>query len=147
MVELYKQKGFAEEDARQILTLMMKNNKEFFIEHMLVMELGFMAPDEDANPAKNGLVTFLSFIAFGSVPMWVYVIIYGAGYTNQTGTFGIACAFTAITMFLLGAVQAKITRQNIFKSGMTMMLNGSAAAAAAFLIGWGLESAIGRGEC
>ncbi len=146
MVELYKEKGVEEEDARLILTTMAKY-KDFFVDHMMVVELGQNPPDDDANPAWNGLVTFLSFIAFGSVPTWVYVIIYAAGYQNKNGAFGIACAATAVTMFLLGAFQARITRQSVFKSGVTMMLNGSLAAAAAWLVGWGLESAIGRGEC
>ncbi len=34
MVELYKQKGFSEEDATEILNIM-GNHKEFFIDHMM----------------------------------------------------------------------------------------------------------------
>jgi DNA damage-binding protein 1 len=68
MVELYKEQGFAEDDARAIMTIMAKH-QEFFIDHMMVQELGLMPPDEDESPAKNGLVMFLAFISFGLVPL------------------------------------------------------------------------------
>jgi len=77
--------------------------------------------------------------------MWSYVITFYAGYKNRGGVFGIACAFTALTMFLLGVTQAAITRQNKLKTGLLMTLNGSLAAASAYLVGWGLEEAIGSG--
>ena len=35
MVELYKRKGFSEEDATEILTIM-GNHREFFLDHMMV---------------------------------------------------------------------------------------------------------------
>ena len=145
MITIYKEKGVSEEDAKSILTPMMKYN-DLFLDHMMLLELGLQTPDPDENPAKNGLVTFGSFVLFGSVPMWVYVITWGAKYEYQAGVFGIACAFTALTMFALGATQAKITKQNVLKTGLTTMANGSIAAAAAYLIGWGLEHAIGKGE-
>ena len=146
MLDIYKEKGIADDDARLILTTMAKYPK-FFVDHMMVLELDINPSDSSANPAKNGLVTFLSFIAFGSVPVICYSIMYASGYTNKGGQFGLACLFTALTMFTLGAVQAKITRQPIIKTGLLMMINGSLAAAAAYLVGWGLEQAIGRGEC
>lgn len=145
MMEIYTKKGIGEEDARIILKTMMPY-KDFFIDHMMLLELGLQTPDEDENPAKNGLVTFGSFLVFGSVPMWVYVVIWATDYKDQNGPFGIACAFTALTMFLLGATQARLTRQNVLKTGTTMMMNGCVAAAAAYLVGWGLEHAIGNGE-
>lgn len=145
MITIYKEKGVAEEDAKAILTPMMKYT-DLFLDHMMLLELGLQTPEPDENPAKNGLVTFGSFVVFGSVPMWVYLITWASKYEDHQGVFGIACAFTALTMFTLGATQAKITKQNILKTGFTTMMNGSIAAAAAYLIGWGLEHAIGKGE-
>ncbi len=145
MVELYKAKGVSEEDARSILSTMAKY-KDVFVDHMVSVELGLEVPAEDVSPVRNGGVTFLSFVAFGSVPMWAYLIMWGAGYANANGMFGVACACTAATMFALGAVQARITRQAVIKAGMLMTLNGSLAAAAAYLVGWGLEHAIGNGQ-
>lgn len=145
MVDLYVGQGVDRADAEAILGRMMKY-PELFLDHMMVMELGHQSPGEDEHPAMNGLVTFLSFVAFGSVPMWTYLIMWGAKYTNRAGMFGIACVMTAATMFLLGAVQARLTRQDVIKTGLSLMLNGCLAAAAAYLVGWGLDRAIGRGE-
>ena len=78
--------------------------------------------------------------------MWSYVITFYAGYKSKGGVFGIACAFTALTMFLLGVTQATITKQNRLQTGLLMTLNGSLAAASAYLVGWGLEQAIGSGS-
>lgn len=70
---------------------------------MMIEELGQQVPDPDDNPAKDGLVTFLSFITFGSVPMWFYVVFVASGFDDKTGMFIIACCATALTMFALGA--------------------------------------------
>lgn len=143
MVQIYKNKGVTDDDAANMMITMMKY-PELFLDHMMIMELGLQTPDENENPAKNGLITFGSFVLFGSVPMWVYLVIWSADYTDAQGAFGIACTFTALTMFALGATQARITRQNWFRTGLTMMFNGGLAAAAAYLVGWGLDSAIGK---
>lgn len=145
MIDLYKAKGVKEEDARSILEKM-SHYPDFFVDHMMVLELEHMTPSPDDSPIKDGVVTFISFIIFGGIPVLIYVIAWGAKYNDPNGIFGIACAATALTLFLLGFVQGKITRLNAFKSGLLMMINGSIAAASAFLIGWGLEEAMGTGQ-
>jgi vacuolar iron transporter family protein len=112
----------------------------------MVEEIGEQAPDDPWGPTKDGLMTFLSFLVFGSVPMWVYVITYAAGYANTNGTFGIAAAATVVTLYALGALQGVITRQGIIKSGLAMTVNGSLAAASAYLVSWGILQAIGNGS-
>ncbi len=98
--------GFDEPDAREILSIMAKPEyKEFFIDHMMIEELGKFVPDPDDSPAKAGLAMFLSFIFFGSVPMWTYVIFHLSGYKNQSGQFSVSCAMTAVALFFLGMVQ------------------------------------------
>jgi hypothetical protein len=118
-------------------------------------------------------VTFFSFLAFGSVPVGykrrrpslhlspaltspaaaprvpqvlTYLVTFLGGYRNAQGIFGITCATTIVTMFLLGVTQAHITRQNRLRAGLLMTMNGSIAAAAAYVVGWGLEHAIGSGN-
>ena len=117
-----------------------------FHEAHMPLELGISAPDGSDTPAMDGFVTFCSFIIFGSVPMFTYVILFGANVTNQRTVFGVACAMTALTLFSLGFVQAVITGQPRIKTGSLMTINGGLAAAAAYLIGWGLENAIPKEE-
>ena len=87
----------------------------------------------------------MSFLIFGSVPMWVYIIAFPADAESQWTIFGVAAAMTAITLFLLGATQAYITRGNFVTAGTLMTVNGSLAAAAAYLLSWGLFTLIGNG--
>ena len=112
---------------------------------VLTEQLEQEVPDDLLGPAKDGAVTFVSFLIFGSVPLWVYVITYGAHYTNVGGTFGISAAACACSLFALGVVQGSITRQNRMRAGLYMTINGGLAGAAAYLVSWGVSQAIGNG--
>jgi VIT1/CCC1 family predicted Fe2+/Mn2+ transporter len=139
MVEVYEGMGLKTEDAQQLVDTM-KQYPKFFLDHMFVDELGMLPPDEDAELWKEGLVTFLSFVFFGSVPLLTYLIAKAVGGdADDDVLFATACVATALTMFLLGVVKAKLTKSNPFKSGALMLLNGGLAALAAFAIGWCLE--------
>jgi hypothetical protein len=68
-----------------------------------------MPPDPESSPAKHGIVTFLSFLANGLIPLLTFVV--ASIVTNATGEnidfyflFGLTCALTAANMFGLGAV-------------------------------------------
>ena len=111
----------------------------------LPLELGLSVPDGTETPALDGFVTFISFIIFGSVPMWTYVIAVYGGKASGSTTFYIACATTVMTLFSLGWTQATITGQPRFKTALLMAVNGGLAAASAYLVGWGLEQAVGTG--
>ena len=72
MQEFYVQKGVTEEDASRILEIFSKY-KVFFVEHMMQVELGLLAPDEP--PWAKGAVTFVSFCLFGAVPLASYAAV------------------------------------------------------------------------
>lgn len=85
MIEIYKERGFSEEEANKIVDIMARH-KEFFLDHMMVevgfafrldsthnsilQELGLLPIDEDESPLKQGLVMFFSFLGFGFVPLF-----------------------------------------------------------------------------
>ena len=141
MIELYQQKGLNKEDSRKIVDIISQPNyKDFFIKTMVNYELDLNIPDDEFKKenAKEGCITFLSFIIFGFIPVLTYIIFYSIG--NEDGIFTTTCFITALSMFLLGFVQAKITKQDGIKYGLLMLLNGSIAAVCAFSIGYGLES-------
>ncbi len=153
MIDEYVNNGFEKEDATTIIDTFLKTNpdgklkyEQQFIDHMMIVELGQQVPDPDDNPMWNGFITFLSFVIFGSIPMWFYVVFYAAGNRDAGIQFAVACVATALTMFLLGFTKARIVKAaccSAVKQGLLMMMNGSFAAAAAYLVGWGLEAALG----
>lgn len=141
MVELYVKRGMTESDAQSVIEVMSKY-KNFFLDVMMVEELGLLPPDETDSPAKNGLVTFTAFVVFGFIPLTPYVF-QGATGGGFTANFVAACFLTALTMLALGAAKAKFTNQSMSKSAGLMLLNGGLAAVAAYLVSWGIASAMG----
>jgi VIT1/CCC1 family predicted Fe2+/Mn2+ transporter len=141
MIELYMARGVSEDDATLVIETLAKY-KNFFLDLMLVEELGLMPPDETDSPAKNGLVTFVAFAMFGFVPLVPYVFGKAIGGANGNAMFGSACGLTALTMAALGAAKAKFTNQNMTSSALYMLLNGSLAAASAYLVSFAISKAL-----
>ena len=141
MVELYMKRGMTEEDAVSVIDVMAKY-KNFFLDVMMVEELGLMPPDEDDQPWKNGVVTFVAFVLFGFIPLLSYVTANATGASDSVN-FIVACVLTGVTMFLLGAAKAKFTNQSMLRSALLMLLNGGMAAVAAYLVSWGIAEALG----
>ena len=149
MTEIYEARGMSAGDARAYMGILARYPK-IFLENMMVDELGLMPIKDDDDPyeaAKKGLVTFLAFVAFGAVPVLVYVVHFAAsggapGAGTRASVFLAACVAAAVTMFALGAVKARITKQPVLESGAWMLVNGSLAALAAFGVGYGLDKAL-----
>lgn len=147
MADIYVEKGFARGDALEILNKMVLN-KQFFLEHMMVEELGFMPVDENAQPAKKGAVTFLSFLTFGSVPLVVYIALHDTMDTHFV--FIIASGAVASTLFGLGCLKAKLIQSRgweIVKSGCETLGLGGLACGMSYLVGWGLEQILDVTGC
>ena len=71
MIEIYKEKGFSESEARAVINTMTSKPAyaEYFVDHMMAQELGQLVPDDGENPWFDGLVTFCSFMIFGIIPL------------------------------------------------------------------------------
>ncbi len=143
MVEIYKDKGFSEEDAKQMLDILSRNKKAF-VDTMMVEELGLLPPDPDESkwqPWKEGLVTFVSFLICGVIPLIGYVVAiaaFGSSPNASSVTFAIECGLTAITLFVLGCVKSTFTGEKWWLAGLITLLVGAIAAGASYLISWGL---------
>lgn len=148
MVDLYVEKGFSKKEAEGIISVM-AGHKDFFIDHMMVQELGMMPPDPEESAWKSGLVMFVSFLIFGLIPLLSYLAFSTINFkTNKADAlFAIACVLTAVALFTLGAIKSKFSTQSWWRSGLWVLLNGTLAAAAAYLIGFGLEALVGGDLC
>lgn len=147
MADIYVQKGFTRPNALDILNRMVLN-RQFFLEHMMVQEIGVMPVDENAQPALKGAVTFTSFICCGSVPLLVYIGLYDS--IEKDVVFSIASGAVSLTLFSLGCLKAKLIQQDpvaIVKSGVVMFLNGAFACSTSYLLGWSLESLLDVEAC
>ncbi|MPM39939.1 hypothetical protein SDC9_86575 [bioreactor metagenome] len=129
--EIYMAKGINEEDSNQLVDIISKH-KEAWVDIMMVEELGILEDSE--SPLKNALVTFFSFAVFGFIPILAYIIGIKIDFIEQN-VFAFDCVLTGITLFVLGAIKAKITGLNWVKSGIETLLVGGVAAGIAYTVG------------
>jgi len=138
MVDLWQKKGMTSADANELIGLFAQY-PSFFVDVMMVEELGMTTPDAGEVPWKNGVITFFSFLCFGTIPLWFYT---GFAETHRFGTtdmFIVAAFATAFAVFLLGAFKSRYTKQRWWLSGIIMVVNGCSTAIAAYFLGYGLE--------
>ena len=140
MVEIYRGRGMSGEDADLVIRTMAKY-RDLFVDAMMRDELGMEPPDDDSryDHWRSGAYCFVSFLVCGSVPLLGFVAFMPAT-SDASVLFGISCALTAAMLFLLGAFKARFTTRSWYASGAEILVLGACTAAAAFLIGWGVEA-------
>ena len=79
---------------------------------------------------RHGLATSAGFVAAGVLPLVAYLLPLPNGWS-----FPVAVGVAAGALFGVGAARALVTRRGLLRSGMEMLLVGSAAGAAAYVIG------------
>lgn len=144
MMELYVAKGISREDAHTLLTTMAKY-KEFFVDVMMVEELGLQSPDPEESLLGSALCMFGAFASFGSLPLLGYVVFPAIfGITDGGTLFMVACIVTAVSLFALGAAKGSISGRSWVLSGAETLILGGACASIAYTIGWMINEAFVR---
>lgn len=126
-VQILITRGFKKPQAEQLVSIYMTNPK-YWVDFMMNQELELPNPEKD-NPYKMSLVTFLSFIFFGFIPLIPYVFLKGLN------LFVASIFTTAIALFLLGVMRWKVSKQSFIRSVSEMLLLGGAAATVAYFVG------------
>ena len=137
MIGIYESKGLSRDDAAIVATTLSKYPK-FWIEHMMLTEIGMLPADENDSPALGGLVMFLSFVLFGAVPLFSYYFLAVDG----IHPFVIATISSTITLFILGAVKSRFVAKPPIIGGVTMVLQGGLCAFSAYYLGDMINSLI-----
>lgn len=141
MVQIYVQNGMSQTDARTVAETLSKYPK-FWVEHMLLHEIGILPPGEDGSAAyKSSIAMFISFLVFGCVPITTY-LIFGAFAPPEMFAhhgFSVACVFTILTFFVLGAVKNSVTEQNPWMGGIQMGFQGFVAGSMSYAIGTAVD--------
>ncbi|CAI5746801.1 unnamed protein product [Peronospora destructor] len=139
MVELYEKKGVSTEDAMLVVHTLAKY-KEAFIDIMMVEELNIMPVEDDDWALTGGIITFLSFMLCGVIPLLSYLVNLFPGINMSSHvTLYLSCFLTVVTLFLLGAVKGKFVGQKMWRAGGSMAINGTIAAACGWVIGYLLQ--------
>lgn len=91
------------------------------------------------NPKKSGLITFISFILFGLIPLSTYLL--STKYSNNNN-FMKTYISTILALFILGSIQSKFTNEKWYKSGTYVSLYGLLASFISFNIGKYMKSLV-----
>ena len=89
-----------------------------------------------ASPKIIGAVTFLAFVAAGSVPVLPYLIDVIAGSkVPSTTLFYISSALTAVAFLTIGFIKGKVGNQSPWREAAITLLLGAVAAGLAYFAG------------
>jgi vacuolar iron transporter family protein len=84
-------------------------------------------PELERHPWKHGIATLLAFLAAGAIPLLPYLVNVQASDRLIAST-----AATFVTLFILGAVRAVITRDRWWVTGCETLVLGTIVAGAAY---------------
>jgi len=123
--QIFKNKGLTGE-ALQLVVDVITSNKPLWIKTMLQEEYGL--PTTYRSPLKAGIITFLSFIIFGLIPLLPYS-------AHLASPFIWAGFSTGITFFLIGSIKSHWSLKSWWRSGIETLIIGTITAMIAYFIG------------
>jgi vacuolar iron transporter family protein len=126
---LFQEQGFEEEDAKALTTIVSKNT-DFWVRFMVQYECDMDNPENDS-ALFSGFATFLSFLAFGFIPLIPYFVT-----VDVSGAFVSSIGCTAIALTLLGLFRAYFTKDSYIISVIETLLIGGTAAGLAYFVGF-----------
>ncbi|KAK7340207.1 hypothetical protein VNO77_20904 [Canavalia gladiata] len=141
LVRYYQALGMDYNDANMVVNIFTKYN-DILVDQRMVADKRMLPTDQEVKPWKNGLVTFASFIVFGSAPLLSFIILIPFTDSDTVKFIG-ACLVSALALALLGVAKAKVAGQNIMFSVAITLFSGAIAGAAAYLVGWLLKHVAG----
>ena len=139
LYEIYRQRGYLEEDASALVEIQSKDTDRW-VDAMMIDELGLLK--DDRHPLLSGLATLVAFIVAGVVPLAIYLLDTAVPISAEVA-YPIALVLSGLALFGLGAAKVLITHRSTFKSGLEMLLVGGLAAGVAYAIGVLLEGLSG----
>ena len=138
--DIYAAKGF-EGDLLEAIVQHITDDKELWLDTMMREELDIVEDQQD--PRMVGLATFVAFVGFGFIPLCAYLSTFVAGWQlSPRELFSVCVLCTAVALFSVGALRAKVTLESKAKSGLEIMLMGGIAGSVAYTVGVALRGLV-----
>ncbi len=134
--EIFETKGFTGADLDRATDIITSDTK-VWADTMMREEHG-MAPDEDGSPALHAVMTFLSFILFGSIPIVPYLLPLA-----NTSRFIVTIISTVIALLTVGFLRSWVTRERLIRGPLEILSVGLACACVAYVVGVALKGFAG----
>lgn len=128
--------GFSGGDLDRAVEVVTSDRKRW-LDVMMVAEHGYTG-GEDSRPLLDGVMTFLSFVFFGAIPLIPYFL--GVPEENR---FAVAIGGTAVALVLLGAARSYVTKEKMYRGPLEIVFVGALGALVAYGVGVLFKSAVG----
>jgi VIT1/CCC1 family predicted Fe2+/Mn2+ transporter len=130
--QIFRGRGFRGADLERAVDVITADTRRW-VDNMLSEESG--PPKPVASPLKAAGSTFAAFMLCGVVPLLPFVVAAPA-------SFQLSIAMTGVVFFLVGSGRSRWSPASWWRSGSEILAIGMAAAALAYLIGFGLKSLV-----
>jgi VIT1/CCC1 family predicted Fe2+/Mn2+ transporter len=134
--EFYEQKGFQGADLDRVVAVITAN-KDVWADTMMTEEHG-LTKGASEEPVTHGLITFASFIVFGSIPLLPFFFL-----TTREDRFPVAMFATLFALVLLGLARSQVTKERLLRGPIEIVAVGALGAFVAYGIGVLLKSTVG----
>ncbi len=124
--DIFRAKGFKGKLLEKVVDKVI-SDKSVWLDVMMHDELGF--PEKFEDPKKLGLLMFITSLIGGAVPILPYLFF------QPSAAIVLTVAFTAMSLFAVGASKTIVTKGNWLKGGIEMMLIGMLIASIGFSFG------------
>lgn len=129
LVRVLHRRGLPEREAETVSDVLIRH-PQMMADLLLNYDLGMSNPADDT-PLINGLVTFVSFVMFGAVPLVPYLLFDAS---SQTFVLSVSATFSALAA--LGLLRWNATGERLLRTlGETVVL-GAICALVAYSVGF-----------
>lgn len=135
--EIYRNKGFEGELLQQVVDTITAD-KDRWVDVMMKDEL--MMTEETKSPLMMGVVTYISFVTIGLIPLSIYVWDYFRTFNGNL--FIWTGILTSLAFIFIGFLKTYVTQTSKIKGVLETLSLGIIAAVVAFFVGDILEKII-----
>ncbi|WP_425090205.1 VIT1/CCC1 transporter family protein [Tropicimonas sp. S265A] len=129
VIALLAHRGVTGADAER-LSQELARHPRLMADFMMSYEFG-MANPSDANPARNALFTFVSFVVFGAIPLVPYFLS-----DPRPELFAQSVIATSLALLALGILRGAVTGERMARCIAETLLIGGTCALVAYVVGW-----------
>ena len=135
--DIYLAKGFEGDLLEQVVDKITED-KDRWVDTMMMEELEMIPTNK--SPLAMGMVTFISFVIVGFIPLLSYVLDYTIRW--DINLFYVSTALTSLTFIGIGALKSYVTHSSRIIGMLETLVLGTAAASLAYVVGSILERMI-----
>ncbi|WP_324754603.1 VIT1/CCC1 transporter family protein [Roseovarius sp. Pro17] len=128
LFQIMRQRGVPDGDADRLADLLIRH-PQITSDLMMTYEFGMLDPDEE-NPVLSGLMTFMSFLTFGAIPLVPYFLL-----DPEPQTFWLSVGATVAALVALGLLRWNATGELMARTVGETVLVGTVCAVVAYTVG------------